>query len=327
MSSSFTVTRRTAMAGSAVLVAGQFAFAGGVVPAGAAAQQRGIATPTVNRVKLGAFEITTVSDGSVVAPGPHPTFGANVGAEQVKELVEQNFLPADQMRNGYTPVVVNTGREVIVFDTGNGAERRPEAGNFAQALVGSGISPGDVDIVVITHFHGDHIGGLMENGEPVFPNARYVMGETEFDFWTSPDRASGSTANGAALVQKNVVPLKEKTTFVKGGDSVVSGITAIEAFGHTPGHMAFNIESNGQRLVLAADTANHYVASLQRPDWHVRFDMDKEAAAATRRKIFDMIAADRVPFTGYHMPFPAIGYVEKMDQGYRYVPATYQLTL
>ena len=91
--------------------------------------------------------------------------------------------------------------------------------------------------------------------------------------------------------------------------------------------MAFHIESAGARLVLTADTANHFVASLQRPDWHVRFDMDKEQAVASRRRVFDMIAAERIPFTGYHMPFPAVGYVEKTDLGYRYVPASYQLSL
>ena len=96
------------------------------------------------------------------------------------------------------------------------------------------------------------------------------------------------------------------------------------AVGHTPGHMIFNVESEGERLVLTGDTCNHHVASLQRPDWHVRFDMDKEKGAEARRRVFDMVAADRVPFIGYHMTFPAMGYVEKLDLGYRFVPVTYQ---
>ena len=112
-----------------------------------------------------------------------------------------------------------------------------------------------------------------------------------------------------------------------GGDSVVSGITAVEAHGHTPGHMCYRIESNGQQLMLLADLANHYVWSLAYPDWEVRFDADKAAAAAARRNILGMAAADRIPVIGYHLPFPALGYVETRGNGFRYVPASYQLQL
>ncbi len=116
-------------------------------------------------------------------------------------------------------------------------------------------------------------------------------------------------------------------TMISDGQDVVSGVTAVAAAGHTPGHTVYHVESEGRRLLIAADTANHYVASLQRPDWHVRFDMDKEAAAATRKKVFGMVAADGIAFTGYHMPSPAVGYVEPKGEGFRYVPATYQLNL
>ena len=130
----------------------------------------------------------------------------------------------------------------------------------------------------------------MENGQPLLPNARYVTAAAEYDFWSPQERLSGPTERVATLVQANVVPLAEKTTFIKEGAEVVSGIEALDASGHTPGHMAFHIESAGKRLVVTADTANHFVVSLQRPDWHVRFDMDKEQATASRRRIFDLIA-------------------------------------
>ncbi len=194
-------------------------------------------------------------------------------------------------------------------------------------LEASGYTPEDVTVVVITHFHGDHIGGLMENGEPAFPNARYVTGQAEYDFWTAEERLSGPTENAARGVQANVVPLAEKTTFIGDGDEVVPGITGMLAAGHTPGHMIFHLESEGRRLLLTADTANHYVASLRRPEWHVSFDMDKEAGAETRSRVFDMVAAERIPFLGYHMPFPAVGFIEKLDVGYRFVPASYQFLL
>jgi glyoxylase-like metal-dependent hydrolase (beta-lactamase superfamily II) len=116
-------------------------------------------------------------------------------------------------------------------------------------------------------------------------------------------------------------------TMLDDGGSVVSGISAVAAFGHTPGHLAFRIESEGQNLMLIADAANHFVWSLAYPDWEVRFDADKAAAAATRRALFGMIAAERMPFVGYHMPFPALGYVAADNDGFRYVPASYQTML
>ena len=122
-------------------------------------------------------------------------------------------------------------------------------------------------------------------------------------------------------------PLAEKMTFLEDGGAAASGLTAMAAFGHTPGHMGYMVESEGKQLLLGADFANHYVWSLSYPDWEVKFDQDKAAAAATRKTLLDMLAADGVPFVGYHMPWPAFGYVEKADSAYRYVPHSYQLLL
>jgi glyoxylase-like metal-dependent hydrolase (beta-lactamase superfamily II) len=308
-----TLSRRGLMAGMTGAAAG---LAGGSWsgPALAAAPQIGPAAPTHYRFRLGEFEVTTISDGAVQVDGPHPIFGENVSAAEVQALAAQNFLPPDKMVIGFAPVVVNTGKELVLFDTGNGVARRPDAGRLASMLATAG-------------FHPDHVGGLMENGQPLLPNARYVTAAAEYDFWSPKERLSGPTERVATLVQANVVPLAEKTTFIKEGAEVVSGIEALDASGHTPGHMAFHIESAGKRLVVTADTANHFVMSLQRPDWHVRFDMDKEQATASRKRIFDLIASERIPFSGYHMPFPAVGFVEKQELGYRYVPVAYQLAL
>jgi glyoxylase-like metal-dependent hydrolase (beta-lactamase superfamily II) len=320
------LSRRGLMAGMAGTAAG-LTVGSWSGTARAAAPQLGPAAPTHYRFKLGDFEVTTISDGAVQVDGPHPIFGENVSAAEVQELMAQNFLPPSKMAIGFAPVVVNTRAQLVLFDTGNGAARRPDAGRLASLLATAGFQLEQIDLVVLSHFHPDHIGGLVEEGQPLLPNARYVTAAAEYDFWSLEERLSGPTERVATLVQANVVPLAEKITFVKEGAEVVPGIEALAAFGHTPGHMAFHIESAGARLVVTADTANHFVASLQRPDWHVRFDMDKEQATASRRRIFDMIATERIPFSGYHMPFPAVGYVERTDLGYRYVPAAYQLAL
>ncbi|MBW8300719.1 MAG: MBL fold metallo-hydrolase [Hydrogenophaga sp.] len=276
--------------------------------------------PETHRFKLGGFRVVVVKDGARASDKPQETFGTNQTPEAVGDLLQANFLPADQFVNSFAPVLVDTGSEVILFDTGLGEAGRVNGmGRLVEGLTAAGYKREDVSIVVITHMHGDHIGGLMEGGKPAFPNARYVAGQAE----------CGQGLGQGALrgVRAIVTPLAKNTTFIADGADVVSGVTAMAAFGHSPGHMIYRLESEGRQLVLAADTANHFVLSLQRPEWEVKFDMDKTAAAATRKRVFDMIAADKLAFLGYHMPFPAVGYVEKVDTGYRYVPKSYQFDI
>jgi len=284
--------------------------------------------PETHRFKVGDFEVVVVKDGARASGVPGETFGTNQKPEAVGELLDKNFLPKDNFVNTFAPTLINTGSDVILFDTGFGEGGRAMGnGRLLEGMAAAGYTPEDVTIVVLTHMHGDHIGGLMEAGKPTFANARYVAGQAEYDFWTDPARAGTPAEGGAKGVLANVKPLAEKITFIGDGADVVTGITSMAAFGHSPGHLIFNVESAGKRLVLTADTANHFVLSLQKPDWEVKFDMDKAAAAASRKKVFDMIATDKVAFLGYHMPFPAVGYAEKLDTGYRFVPKSYQFDI
>lgn len=284
--------------------------------------------PQTKSFKIGNFSVATIRDGKVLADKPHETFGTDQKPDDVAAALAANMLPSDKFINSFAPTLVDTGSDVVLFDTGFGEGGRKNGnGQLVAGLQSLGYEPSQVTLVVLTHMHGDHIGGLMEDGKPTFENARYVAGQVEFDFWKDPARVGTPAENGHKGVLKNVVPLAEKMTFVKEGSDVAPGIVAHEAFGHSPGHLVFRLESEGKGLFVTGDTANHYVLSLQHPDWEVRFDADKAAAAATRRKVFDMVAAERLPFVGYHMPYPAVGYVETSGDGYRFVPETYQFEL
>lgn len=272
------------------------------------APMMGASLAPYRRFKLGAFEVTTLLAGTRTVPDPHKIFGLNASDEEFAAASKANFIPTDAAQFFFTPTLINTGSEVILFDTG-----LSPAGTIA-AIEAAGYTADQIDRVVITHMHGDHIGGIYE-GAPTFANASYSTGEVEMDHWDM---------SGNDGFEAKIRPIQDQFDLMKEGSTVASGITAMEAFGHTPGHLAFHVESEGERLILGADFANHYVYSLAHPDWEVLYDTDKSMAAQTRRNMLEMMATDRVPFIGYHMPFPALGYVAARDGGFDYVPASYQ---
>ena len=295
----------------------------------------GIKRPQIYRFRLGAFEVTNILDGTIRREGAHPHFGANQPAEAVQAVARANRIDTAGFEHPFVPTLVDTGRELVLFDTGCGDlargiglgdfSKRLPVGELRALLPAAGYRPEDVDVVVITHGHPDHIGGLVAGGAPAFPNARYVFGSAEFDFWRRGEKVREARKLNRELFMKVAAPFGERATFLDPGAEVVAGIRALDAAGHSPGMLAYHLESEGQRLVIWADTTIHYVMSLQQPDWTVDVDDDPARAVATRRRILDMVASEKTWAIGFHMPFPSVGYVERTGDGYRWVPASYQL--
>lgn len=304
------MTRRSMLAGTAAVPLAGLASGPALAATHGGAPQNAIQ----NTFMLGDFQVSTLLAGTRTVEDIQTIFGTNVSAEEFAAVSAQNFIPADRSQFFFTPTVVRTGSDVVLFDTGLNA-----AGTTA-ALEAAGIAPGDVTVVVITHMHGDHVGGMTDDmNELTYPNARYVTGQVEFDHWNGTDNETFGA---------KVKPFADRFEFIGDGGSVASGITGMNAFGHTPGHMVYMLDSGGKQVLIMADTANHYVWSLAYPEWEVRFDIDKAAAAETRKKVLGMVAADRIPLIGYHMPWPGMGYVTEEGPGaFHYVPATYQMML
>ena len=300
----------------AALVAGAALPAAALIPAAARAAAHADAGPTQPKargVSLGDMTVTALLAGTATREGDQQeTFGMNVDAETFAEVSRAAFIPTDAAQFFFTPTLVRAGGNVILFDTG-----LDQAGITA-ALEAAGAAPGDVTHVVITHMHPDHIGGLSADGTPTFANAQHVTGQVEFDHWS---------ANPSEQFTNLVQPLAEQFSFLEDGAELAPGITAMAMFGHTPGHMGYRLSSGDESMLITADMTNHYVWSLAHPDWEVRFDMNKAQAAETRRRVLGMVASERMPMLGYHMPFPAMGFVEANGDGFRWVPESYQLML
>ena len=314
------ITRR------ASLLAGFGAALLGSRPGDAAAPRRGGQVAGWYRFRLGGFECTVVSDGSIDLAPPHPMFGGAVATEaEVTAALRRAFLPTDRLPTNINCLVVNTGREIVLLDAGVGAQPvfGTTTGRIAQALVAAGIQPGEIDLVAFTHAHPDHAWGIADaQGRDVFPNARYAMSSTDFDTWTNEALLAQSEPIRSFVqgTRAILLPRRDRFTLFGVNAELAPGIRALPTPGHSPGHVSFHLESDGQRLLVLGDVANHAVLALARPDWPFGFDSDPAQAATTRRRTLDMAASERLHVLGYHFPWPGLGHVEAAGQGFGFVP-------
>jgi glyoxylase-like metal-dependent hydrolase (beta-lactamase superfamily II) len=319
------LSRRAVLTAGAV---GAAALASGVFPAVAAAPPAGKQAPGYYRFKVGDYEVTVLNDGVL----KFPLQAIRVPAEEVNAALEAAFLPKGDLLAPFNVTMVNTGSKLVLIDTGNGSGRAPTVGLVPSNLTAAGVDPKDVDIVVISHFHGDHIGGLVNaQGVPNYPNAEIKVPVAEWTFWMSDEnmqKAPQGMQAGFQNVRRVFGALGDKVTRYEAGKEVAPGITALDTPGHTPGHTSYVVASGSGKLLVQSDiTAVVATLIIERPNWAIGGDMNAAQATETRKKVYDMVAAERMPLTGYHLPFPAVGYVEKNGSGYRYVPAMWNVVL
>lgn len=315
------VDRRSAMTATLAGVAGAMALR----PQDAHAESHATAMPpSVYSYSIGDLTVTPATDGFVTRP-LKDGFVTNAELDAVKAALENAFMPTDTLDIPFTPVVVRTGDETILFDTGFADNGPPTTGMLRANMAAAGISPEDVTKVVITHFHGDHIHGLKNKaGEVVYPNAEVMVPAPEWQFWTNdankPNTPESRQGNFEFVANKfSGIEVTEYSW----DQEIVTGITAIDASGHTPGHTAFAFVSGDDRMLLLADTTNHPALFVANPDWSAVFDQDADQARATRRKLLDMAASERMTVAGFHFPFPASGHVARDGDGYRLVPVNW----
>lgn len=280
------------------------------------------------RLKVGDIEVIVLSDGTRRGKlTTSPSRSASL--EQFQDALAADGLPRDEIATSFQPVLVKNGSRTILIDTGNGP-RTLEAGTGRTVvnLAAAGVDPKQIDTVVVSHFHGDHIGGLVTaDGVSAFPNAEVMVPLNEWNYWLDDvnmnKAADGSNLRNAHANVRRVFNgiVGKNLTKYEWDKEIAPGITAIGTPGHTPGHTSFVIASGRDKLLVQADvTSGIALVFVRNPDWFGGGDMDGRMAVATRRKLYDMLATERMLTTGYHLPFPAIGHIEKNGTGYRFAP-------
>jgi glyoxylase-like metal-dependent hydrolase (beta-lactamase superfamily II) len=266
------------------------------------------------RFKLGEFECLSFLDGS--RDYPLSSFFANVPLDQIQQALHQRNLPIDHITTPYTYLYVNTGKHQVLIDMGAG-NLTPDTGRLVHSMRAAEIEPAQIDTVVITHAHPDHIGGTLDDiGKPVFSRASYYVSKDEWAFWFSDFSLTKAPERFVTIARGNLEPIRDQVNLLEGEAEIAPGIRALPAVGHTPGHMVVSVCSADEHLLYIGDTVLHPL-HLEYPDWTPIYDILPEEAAASKRRIFDWAAAERALVMGQHFsPFPSLGTVLVKGDGW-----------
>ena len=277
-----------------------------------------------HRFAVGDIEVVVVPDGHRTFPLPD-NFVTNASRAELNEALAAASMPADMMTIVFNPVLLKAGGRNVLIDTGNGPQPDPAESTFGHCLANlsaAGCPPAEINRVVITHFHGDHVNGLhTAEGEFAFPNADLFVPRLEWDFWMNDDEmARASPGRPQELFRNNrriFDPLRDRVTLYDDGQEVASGVTAVATPGHSIGHSSFLVSSGSTSLFVQADVTNHPALFVAHPRWHAAFDQFPDLAQETRLRIYEMLVAERLPVQGFHHPLPSFSYVERQDSGFR----------
>jgi glyoxylase-like metal-dependent hydrolase (beta-lactamase superfamily II) len=267
-------------------------------------------TSQTYRMNVGKFECLVLKDGG--GPRVASQFLPSAPQEELDATVRRLDLDPASIEFSINIWCVKTGSHTLLIDTGLGTSNLPEK------LLAEGVDPASIDLVVITHGHWDHIGGIMNTaGDFVYPNAQYVISQTEWKHWTQDDRFSEADENPAKGVWQTLKSRSDRVSILSGGDEVevAPGVCLVAAPGHTVGHSGVLLESNGERLLHIADAGHHWF-QLSCPQWSPEFDYDKSQSAVTRRKVFERMARENLILAAYHFPFPGVGRVQQADDAF-----------
>lgn len=324
-------TRRAILAGTGAIAAGSLAPA-----ARAAVPATNKQAPGIYRYKVGSIEITVVTDGINRLPLTDG-FVLNAKKDEVNAALADAFMEKDVFVGPYNPIVINNGSKLALLDTGTG-----EAGNKASKglngqllgnLAAAGIDAAAIDTVILSHYHGDHINGLLRaDGSLAFPNAEILVPAPEHQYWMDDGEMSRAAPGRIADNFKNVrrvmnAEIMKRVRTYDWRKEVISGVTAIGTPGHTPGHTSHVVASGTAKVYVQADVTHAPFLFARHPGWHAFYDHDPVMAEGTRRKVYDMLAAERMQVQGFHYPFPSLAYVEKNGIGYREIPVAWNPTI